>query len=328
LKDRILLAEKVPSSLNALAVSLSAMHLIFYKHAFLPDPLALPSHKPKTLTPDKLPKTLTPDKLPDTSTPDKLPKTLTPDKLPKTSTPDIYKECKTSTPETEKSPSGSRIMKNATEAYPPNVGRIFALQFGFTLYDLCVMLYAGEHAPSAWVHHLVTLSGTFLIQKLRTAAFYPCLFAVTEISVVFSNIVWVMHKLRADAISRRVVGCALAARAAAFIVFRLTSLPAALLYTYRAERNIQSNSVYGVSQTGKHGISQKNGVLKAESARAKVLQVIWEKVKRLPLSVSVPSIVNMLVLGGLNVYWTRMTVAAYFRHVSRQRVKADLVHHI
>lgn len=120
---------------------------------------------------------------------------------------------------------------------------------------------------------------------------------VTEISVVFSNIVWVMHKLRADAISRRVVGCALAARAAAFIVFRLTSLPAALLYTYRAERNIQSNSVYGVSQTGKHGISQKNGVLKAESARAKVLQVIWEKVKRLPLSVSVPSIVNMLVLG-------------------------------
>lgn len=82
--------------------------------------------------------------------------------------------------------------------YPPLLDQVFAAHSAFTMYDMWVMSVKGQEHFSVWIHHVLSFLGTTFMRHFKHAAFFPAAFTLTEGTVVVSNLVWILQKLKLD----------------------------------------------------------------------------------------------------------------------------------
>ncbi|KAJ3098120.1 hypothetical protein HDU97_004304 [Phlyctochytrium planicorne] len=207
--------------------------------------------------------------------------------------------------------------------YPDTLDRVFAAHFAYTLYDLGIMAYVeGEH-PSVWLHHVVGecrplfppfdiassegVLGTGFMRRYRIASFFPAAFCPTEITVVPTNILYLLQNAEkvglAPIVSSALQTPLLIARCVLFTIFRLFTGPAAIYYAIQGEEG--------------------------KTVEDKILS-FWKKYRKLPLLVSSLTLFNILALSGLNTWWTVLVYKALFRHMRALSVTAGStgIHHI
>ncbi|KAJ3126868.1 hypothetical protein HK101_005661, partial [Irineochytrium annulatum] len=137
------------------------------------------------------------------------------------------------------------------------------------------------------------------MRSYRTAAYFPACFCVSELTVVPSNLLWILQNLTAaglpspsPALSSRLQTPLLILRAILFTLLRLPAGPLCLLYAVQGERG----------QTW-----------------AEKVERFWSRYRRLPALVSWLSAFNIATLSGLNVWWTVLVYKALFRHLMAVR---------
>jgi hypothetical protein len=139
----------------------------------------------------------------------------------------------------------------------------------------------GEH-PSVWAHHILGILGTLIVRAYKKLAWFPTCFAVSELTVVPSNMLWIQQKLYPG--QRDVEGRLLLVRAVFFALFRTPDAAIAFL-----------------------------GALKAVQADPSLVSRAKNEV---PFFVKLLCAVNVAVFGGLNTWWTALVVKALMRHRS------------
>ncbi|KAJ3090642.1 hypothetical protein HK102_003120 [Quaeritorhiza haematococci] len=269
--DRLYLAEKLPSTLNALIVSLPSLHLLLrqqpYKH-------------------------------------------------------DLFKP------------------------YPELLDRVFAAHLGFTIYDMWVMAVQGREHFSVWVHHVLGVLGTGLMRYFKVASLAPAAFCPSEATVVVSNAIWIMQKLKLDGSGargggrgvegrstqgfERIYGALLVVRAIMFVIFRASAGPLLFWYVFsrpQLERSANKLNGNGDPKSKHPTITNSDEPLLAPNADSKArltpphkptslysrLCSFWSIYKRLPIVVSVLTAINVLTFTGLNFWWTWLTTKAVSR---------------
>ena len=80
-----------------------------------------------------------------------------------------------------------------------------------------------------WAHHIAEALGCFLMTCFRQAAFFPMMFAVTELTVLPANILWMAQKFERSE-SSKLVPALLLLRFFAFLGLRAFILPYTLKY--------------------------------------------------------------------------------------------------
>ena len=174
------------------------------------------------------------------------------------------------------------------DTYPDLLHAMFAATAGWSLWDMGVMMGCGEK-PSMWVHHAITFLGTTLMQLYRTAAFFPAITLLTELTVLPANVHWYMGVLRLKERHKGLYFANLVVRAAFHVLFRLFTCPGSIAWAIHV-----------------HGAAE-----------------FWRKWRALPLVVSGASTFNLLFLSYMNVIWTRSTFRAIQRWLKEQRAKAQ-----
>jgi len=110
---------------------------------------------------------------------------------------------------------------------------------GYALYDMVVMRVHGGEPFSMWAHHAAEALGCFFMTCFRQAAFFPMMFAITEVTVLPGNAMWLAQKFsRSD--TSRAVPALLLARFVAFLVFRTFILPYTLWYAVRRDQFLEN----------------------------------------------------------------------------------------
>ncbi|KAJ3115192.1 hypothetical protein HDU96_001038 [Phlyctochytrium bullatum] len=169
------------------------------------------------------------------------------------------------------------------EPYPELLDKVFAAHFAYTAYDLLVMaVVEGEH-PSVWLHHVV-------------ASFFPAAFCPSEITVVPTNLLYLLQNLDKVGLGHVIAKDAIPGlqtplmvlRCIGFTLFRLFTGPACIFYAVQGE---------------------KGTTWREKAAR------FWERFSKLPLLVSSLTLFNILALSGLNAWWTTLVYKALFRHL-------------
>ncbi|KAJ3414750.1 hypothetical protein HDV05_006089 [Chytridiales sp. JEL 0842] len=177
--------------------------------------------------------------------------------------------------------------------YPPFLDRIFATHLAFTVYDTLLMFQTQDAHPTTWIHHLLGLLGVSMMRKLKTASFFPACFLVTEITLVPSNLLYLVQKMKpSSALAKRrhekLVTALLTIRLVFFLVFRVT---AGLRAVYNAIRYERGNS-----------------------AKEK-WESFWEKFKGMGLVVGGLTAFNLSVFSVMNGYWTFLAMRGLRRHL-------------
>ncbi|KAI9091887.1 hypothetical protein DFS34DRAFT_584307 [Phlyctochytrium arcticum] len=102
--------------------------------------------------------------------------------------------------------------------YPKVLDRALAAHIGYTLYDTILMAIVGKQHISAWIHHVFGLIGTGLMREYRVASYFPTIFMLSELTVVATNVLWMMTKLGKD--KSQAFGVWLLIRWVAFLILR------------------------------------------------------------------------------------------------------------
>ena len=110
---------------------------------------------------------------------------------------------------------------------------------GYALYDMVVMRIHGREPPSMWAHHAAEALGCFLMTCFRQAAFFPTMFAITEVTVLPGNLLWLAQKFVRDEKSK-IIPALLLARFVAFAIFRAFILPHTLNYAIQRGNFVQN----------------------------------------------------------------------------------------
>eukprot|EP00842_Homolaphlyctis_polyrhiza_P001957 jgi/Hompol1/2762/HPOL_003024-RA len=212
-------------------------------------------------------------------------------------------------------------------AYPPPTDAIFAIFAGFSLFDSALMLSNNEH-PSVWIHHILGFAGTSLERIYRVGSFFPLFFCIPELTVPFSNLVWILQRAGADKIPSRSASAhkslfawALWLRMVAFLIFRLPSGPLSLLLGWRMIRRKYERQIRSADEPD----SDPSRRIPA----SQILSMFFSDARKLPLIVSIPMAVNVITFSVLNCYWTALVVKAYRRFITTtSAVGASSIHHI
>jgi hypothetical protein len=187
--------------------------------------------------------------------------------------------------------------KDVFRPYPDALDKVFADHFAYTMYDMMIMLKTKEHA-SVWIHHILGALGTYFIRHYKLACYFPASFLATELTVVTTNILWVLQKLNKT--DTRAYHAMLIIRCIAFVLFRLPVGPMCVWYALRQSKRAEE-------EDGKKSF--------------------WEEVKSLPKILSTVSGLNMTVLTILNTWWTILVFKALFKYQTKGRA-SNTVHHI
>jgi len=166
--------------------------------------------------------------------------------------------------------------------YPAWFDVYFSASCGWSLWDMGAMLGSGEPL-SMWLHHLIVLSGSLLIQCYRRAAFFPAAFGLTELTVLPHNAIWYLSALGLRASHPRLEAKLALIRAAFFLLFRFPTGPATIAYAM-----------------GVHGGSD-----------------FWQKYRGLSPVIQGATAFNVLVLSVLNCVWTWGAVRSAWRLAPR-----------
>lgn len=117
--------------------------------------------------------------------------------------------------------------------YPRLLDTLFSLTAGYSLHDMAVMMLHGE-PMSIWVHHIVAASGALGMMCFRHAAWWPCLFLVSELTVLPSNLHWYLVKFGLT--GTRLFAANMWARVASHLLFRVALGPVSVLWALRCGR--------------------------------------------------------------------------------------------
>ncbi|KNC47713.1 uncharacterized protein AMSG_03944 [Thecamonas trahens ATCC 50062] len=129
--------------------------------------------------------------------------------------------------------AGVRLFDDSvTRPYPPILDSYYACHLGYTLYDLVTMALHGGETPSMWAHHIAGVVGSALMPCLRSLAFIPTAFFITELTVLPQNVLWFCQRLQVDRSSLFYRGL-LFARAVFYLAFRAPALFFVVLYAWR-----------------------------------------------------------------------------------------------
>eukprot|EP00732_Lithocolla_globosa_P006612 Lithocolla_globosa_v1_NODE_7788_length_900_cov_9.216568.p1 type:complete len:267 gc:universal NODE_7788_length_900_cov_9.216568:37-837(+) len=155
---------------------------------------------------------------------------------------------------------------------------LFAGILGNALYDVLLMSFRKE--PIAmWMHHLITMQGCFAITYFRQAAFFPVAFAITEVTILPTNILWVFDKFKFKDTRQVLFHSVLLFRLITYMVIRCFTVPLIVAHTTRVEN----------------------------------MDNFWKKVETLHWFIPFATCLNMSVMGSLNFYWTYKMLQSYSR---------------
>ena len=157
--------------------------------------------------------------------------------------------------------------------YPKALHYLLSSYCGYSIYDMMAMIYAGDKDVAMWLHHLIGLAGAFMMMLYRTASYFPTAFLVSELTVLPTNLVWLLKTIKYDRKSllfRLAHGC----RTLGFVTLRTFIAPVTVWFAVK-------QCTAGWSE-------------------------FWEEFGKLPWLVSVGTAINVCLLGGLNLFWTLM----------------------
>ncbi|KAI8821040.1 uncharacterized protein EV422DRAFT_50230 [Fimicolochytrium jonesii] len=195
--------------------------------------------------------------------------------------------------------------------YPPTLDRLLASHVGFTLYDCVVMGYVGGQHASSWVHHVLGIVGAGLMRWYRRASYFPTVFLAPEVTVVATNVLWILGRCGVGEGERGVVLWTWI-RAGLFCAVRG---PAGLVGLWYALR---------VAGKQKAELEAKEGKELGSASRASAAASLYRQLRTLPAVVWVLTLVNVFTFTGLNSYWTVLVI----RSLLRTRLAVSHIHHI
>jgi hypothetical protein len=166
--------------------------------------------------------------------------------------------------------------------YPKWFDVVFSTSAGWSIWDMVAMYGAGEH-PAMWLHHIIVLTGSVLMQCYRQAAFFPAIFGITELTVLPHNAMWYLSALGLQATHARLEARLSLARALFMLVFRLPIGPASIAYAVKV-----------------HGGAK-----------------FWQQYRQLPITVQTATAFNILALSVMNCIWTGGAVSVARKHFRR-----------
>ncbi|ORY51564.1 hypothetical protein BCR33DRAFT_712595 [Rhizoclosmatium globosum] len=206
-----------------------------------------------------------------------------------------------------------------TAEYPKLLDTIFAIHGGFTAYDLIVMLSSKETSHiSSWLHHVFGIAGVVATRALKKGAYYPACFMPTEVTVVSSNLLYLVQKFSPD--SHELITAIMVFRCILFTVFRLPAGPWCL---YHAINTVP------LVENGEKETKKEDSVFNRVKKR---LTAFVHHFSELPLIVKAGVICNVSLFAGLNTYWTFLTYRALWRQLALSKRKkltsAGNIHHI
>lgn len=176
--------------------------------------------------------------------------------------------------------------------YSPKIDKLFSTVLSFTIYDILILILERDTSLQIWAHHLVTFLGCYYIRVYKTGVVLPVIYTVTESTLPFSNLVYILQKLQ---IKDSRYTFALVLRALSFLLIRSTSWITPFI------------------------------IIRQKLKKSK--QDFWKSVERMPAFVVALSCLNAVTLSSLNLYWTRQTCMAVVRHF-KGKSGIKTVHHI
>lgn len=171
--------------------------------------------------------------------------------------------------------------------YPELADTLFACLTGYAAWDTLVMVFMEEGA-AMWLHHVLVIFGAFAMQVYREAAFFPALFAISELTVVPTNVLWYATRLFGVSPSSRLANTLRSLRALFYVLFRLPLGPYAFY----------------------HALATTPGGLSGLVSRFAALHPV----------VCGGNVFNVASLSVLNVLWTRGAISSAMR-ASAAKVK-------
>jgi hypothetical protein len=176
------------------------------------------------------------------------------------------------------------------ESFPVQLEIMYPVFMGYCLYDMVTMFYQTQHW-SMWVHHIMGVSGSFFMMWGRTGAYYTVWFMITELTAIFDNMNWYFKTLYMPDIepeSKRKWDKFLAVcRATSFVITRLPIGPYSLYKsTFKFKDDI--------------------GLLNQ-----------WMS---LPLTISIPGSLLILLFSFLNTAWTLVLIKKAFDKFRKKRI--------
>ena len=146
------------------------------------------------------------------------------------------------------------------------------------------MLVHGNESFTFYLHHVIMVSGAFLMMHYRVGSFFPAMFLQTELTVVPQNALWVLQKTRTTGAHPRLVRAILLARVLLHVACRL---PVGAVTVARAARHLS-----------------------------------LAQLRQLPIIVWAASGFNVAVLSYLNTVWTLMVTRTWLNAVRQPRLPA------
>ncbi|KND01973.1 uncharacterized protein SPPG_02480 [Spizellomyces punctatus DAOM BR117] len=212
--------------------------------------------------------------------------------------------------------------EDVIEPYPELLDRTLAAHIGYTLYDSYVMGIVGRQHPSAWIHHVLGALGAGFMRHYKVASYFPAVFLPSELTVVATNVLWVMQKLGKE--TGKAYEFWLIVRCVLFLLVRAPAGPLGLWYALRVTKRTNDADVRenNIVQKVEERSGQGSLPAKATVAIARPL-LLWQRLRRLPGIVWILTCINYVVFTGLNTYWTILVFRALFRF----RAKSG-IHHI
>jgi len=177
-------------------------------------------------------------------------------------------------------------------SYPPSLDLLYLDHISYTAYDMLVFLYTGAEKLDMWMHHLFGIAGSMAIIIARRAAFFPTAFAVTELTIPVTNLVWVMDRLKMQ--ESDIYKYASVLRAMFFVVFRLFIGLLTLLYAFQ---NIDG---------------WKRDKRRVGGGKER-WEAFWKQFTNLPWWVQAGTVWNVGLFTVLNVMWSKTVIKAAWR---------------
>ncbi|PVF99692.1 hypothetical protein CPB86DRAFT_783311 [Serendipita vermifera] len=119
--------------------------------------------------------------------------------------------------------------------YPKSAHYALAFFTGYSIYDTSVMAIGAHEPMIMWLHHVCGVAGAAGMMYYRRLAFFPIMFAITELTVLPFNLIWYLSKFNVPRTSP-VMKLALFIRAVAFLLVRAPMGIMGLLYAHYQTR--------------------------------------------------------------------------------------------
>ncbi len=89
-----------------------------------------------------------------------------------------------------------RVFVDRLFTYNESIHQCFIVALAYQIYDFIIMLFQQTDPLAMWIHHSVALIGLGALIETHQFAFYPIAFMMTEITVVFVNVLWYARSLQ------------------------------------------------------------------------------------------------------------------------------------